>query len=278
MNKTFPRVGWIQGEWGSIDKLSIPLSDRGLNLGDGIFETILILNGQPQLLNNHLRRWRHSAHRLRMLEPPNENFLMTLISEGISRAKLKGSNGSIRINWSRGDTLRRGIDIDRDISPQSKNYRFWLEINPGGPFFEEISVNISELETRNTKSQISQCKTFGYSQSILAKDEAKLKGFDDALLLNNKGSICCGSSANLIIKRKNQWLTPNLQSGCLPGIMRQQGIKLGMFKEAEIEASIDDDDEWILINSLSCKAIKKINDKKIKTIENIKKLWFNLLE
>ena len=38
-------IGWIDGTWGSTEKLSIPICDRGLTLGDGLFETILIYKG-----------------------------------------------------------------------------------------------------------------------------------------------------------------------------------------------------------------------------------------
>ena len=48
-------VAWIDGHWGHPDILNLPLSDRGLQLADGLFETILILEGQPILLEEHLK-------------------------------------------------------------------------------------------------------------------------------------------------------------------------------------------------------------------------------
>ena len=49
-------IAWIDGCWGPNDQLKIPLSDRGLQLADGLFETILIDAGEPQLLAPHLAR------------------------------------------------------------------------------------------------------------------------------------------------------------------------------------------------------------------------------
>ena len=43
------KLGWINGHWGIFKDLKVPINDRGLKFADGIFETILILNGIPQL-------------------------------------------------------------------------------------------------------------------------------------------------------------------------------------------------------------------------------------
>ena len=108
-------------------------------------------------------------------------------------------------------------------------------------------------------------------------DSSNLAGFDDAILLSSNGEISCGTTANLIIKRDNQWLTPRLESGCLPGIMREQGIKKGLFKEEEILSELNPNDEWLLINSLSCHSIKSINKLQMKEYLNSEKLWKSLL-
>ena len=60
------KLGWINGHWGIFKDLKVPINDRGLNFADGIFETIFILNGVPQLLNEHLNRWEKSASILEM--------------------------------------------------------------------------------------------------------------------------------------------------------------------------------------------------------------------
>ena len=151
-------------------------------------------------------------------------------------------------------------------------------MNSYQPNFKSISTIISQTERRNSLSHLSYCKTFSYNQGIQARLEAKNAGFDDALLLNIQGEICCATTANIIIKRKNNWLTPPSNSGCLPGIMRQRGIDLNVIKEKFIETTPVDDDEWFLINSLSCRPINQINNKKLKLKTNPKDFWLKLLE
>jgi len=267
------KLGWISGHWGIFKDLKVPINDRGLNFADGIFETILILNGVPQLLDEHLNRWEKSANILEMNPPPSKEWLISLVEDGINRAQLNNINGVIRINWSRGESEQRGIDISK-----TSFHSFWLEIDSYQPDFESISTMISQTERRNSFSRLSSCKTFSYNQGIQARLEAKNAGFNDALLLNSQGEICCATTANILVKRENNWLTPPSNSGCLPGIMRQRGIDLNIIKETLIEATPRDNDEWFLINSLSCHPIQKINTKRLKITTNPKDFWLTLLK
>ncbi len=266
------KLGWINGRWESCKKLKIPINDRGLNFADGIFETILIFNGAPQLVNEHLSRWEKSANLLGMNPPPSKEWVMALISDGINQSHLHKKNGAIRLNWSRGDAMTRGIDVSN-----TNSHRFWVEITDYQPNFESISTLISLTERRNPFSRVSKCKTFSYNQSIQARLEAKKAGYHDALLLNSAGDMCCGTTANIVVKRNNHWLTPHVNSGCLPGVMRQRGIDLKIIKEAVIKASPQSGDEWFLINSLSCRPIQNIDAKKLHVSTNPKEFWLELL-
>lgn len=96
-------VAWMDGCWGEPQQLTLPLSDRGLLLADGLFETVLVLDGQPQLLEAHLERWQRSAMLLAMAAPPDIDALQPLINEAINRAGLAAGSGALRLNWSRGD-------------------------------------------------------------------------------------------------------------------------------------------------------------------------------
>ncbi len=124
---------------------------------------------------------------------------------------------------------------------------------------------------------MSQYKTFNYLQSIQARQESNLSGYDDAILLSTTGEVCCGATSNLIIHRKEEWLTPRIESGCLPGIMRQQGLNHGLLKEAKISLEPQPDDHWILINSLSCHSITKLDHIFLKEYEKTEMLWKSLL-
>ncbi len=276
-NNYMQSIGWLNGQWGNSEDLTFPLTDRSLKLSDGIFETILILNGKPQLLNAHLKRWYETASALYMATPPKEEWLNKLIYEGIQKLNLNKGNGALRLNWSRGNNCYRGITVIPEQA-QEKHHYFWLEISKYSPNFNEISVCINQQERRNAYSLLSKYKTFSYTQSIQVRLEANKKGFDDALLLSTNGDICCGSTSNLIVLRNNEFITPPLTTGCLAGIMRSQGIKKKIFNEEKISMKPQKKDQWFLINSLSCHPIKRINETTLSVKKDSTQIWYSLLE
>tara|TARA_Y100001968_G_scaffold219364_1_gene202124 strand:- start:10325 stop:11158 length:834 start_codon:yes stop_codon:yes gene_type:complete len=268
-------IGWINGHWARLEALSIPMKDCGLKYGDGIFETILISKGKAKLLRAHLQRWEQGAIHLGMDEPPHEDWLRPLITKAVQLCSLESGYGALRLNWSRGDHTNLGL---RFASGQSitQSHLFWLELTSIKLCFDPISAIISCNEKRNPHSILNLYKTFEYGQAIQAQREAINSGVDQALLENNRGELCCGTTSNIIIRRNNTLLTPELKSGCLPGIMRGQGIKSGLIKEASLTSSPIEGDEWLLINSLGCKPIYKLNNSYLKSFTNPQELWLSL--
>tara|TARA_Y100001970_G_scaffold294351_1_gene451271 strand:- start:13458 stop:14276 length:819 start_codon:yes stop_codon:yes gene_type:complete len=267
-------ISWKDNKWSTSQSLSISLKDRGLRFGDGVFETILIKNQEPYLLERHLERWKQSAKILAMDNPPNQTFLIPIIAESIKRILNQYSYGALRLNWSRGSTINRNISIHNNL--KSFNHQFWLELYEIRPNLEPISVLISKTEKRNADSKLCKCKSFGYLQSIQVRNEANKNNFDDGLLLSTTGELCCGTTSNIIIKRNNQFLTPREESGCLPGIMREQGIRKGLLKEAKINPIPKENDKWLLINSLGCQSIKKVGNYQLNEYKLVKEFWENL--
>tara|TARA_Y100000589_G_scaffold271461_1_gene264129 strand:+ start:1778 stop:2605 length:828 start_codon:yes stop_codon:yes gene_type:complete len=253
-------IGWKNHKWEEISRLEILISDRGLKFGDGLFETILIRNNKPILIDQHLKRFEKNLKILNFNIPINYNFLYTIIYEGIDKLKLnKKDYGCIRINYSRGINTNRSIQIQQ-VNTDFNINNLWIEFNHIEVNMASLSVHISETEKRNQFSLISQCKTFNYMQSIQAFIEAKNKNFDDSLLLNTSDELCCGTTFNILLKRDNQWFTPRKESGCLAGIMINKLLDLNLIKEAYLKPNFKKDDILIAINSLSCRQIKRVNN------------------
>jgi|TARA_B100002051_G_scaffold93423_1_gene89296 branched-chain amino acid aminotransferase len=265
-------IAWLDGQWGAPHELSLPLNDRGLQLADGLFETVLLQGGEPQLLEQHLERWATSANLLGMAPPPERSHLQPLIEEATQRCGLQRSSAVLRLNWSRGASERRGIDV-----PQAAQHRFWMTLEAGEPTFSAVTAIICQQERRNADSLISRCKTFAYGQAVLARREANQRGCEDALLLNTRGQLCSGTVANLMVRRNGNWLTPPLSSGCLPGVMRGRALTLGLVQEAELESDLRPDDEAALINSLSCRPLIALNGLP-RSLTDTERFWRNLLE
>lgn len=306
-------IAWIDGHWGSPTALGVPIQDRGLRLADGLFETVLVQAGRPLLLEAHLQRWRASAALLAMAEPPRATLLEPLIREAIERVGLSEDHnryGVLRLNWSRGNGVGRGIDLpvpsqpgDGEVAADGvgdHGHRFWLQLHPFMPSFGPQSAHISRHERRNSSSQLSHCKTFAYGQAIQARREAHEAGADEALLLSSTGDLCCGAVANLLVRSGGRWLTPPLSSGCLPGVMRGRALELGMAEEAELrwdgqlllacppahgssrgntghEQAVRG--PWVLLNSLGCRPLSAVDGQHLPGLsaDDAERFWRQLL-
>jgi 4-amino-4-deoxychorismate lyase len=266
-------IAWIDGRWGTAAELAIPLDDRGVLLADGLFETVLVLNGQPQLLAAHLQRWQSSAALLAMAAPPDASSLEPLIQEAVQRAGLERGGAALRLNWSRGSGPGRGIDLPE----RAGEHRFWLQLSPHTPGFAAVTAVVSRHERRNSHSRLSRCKTFAYGQAIQARREAQQTGADEALLISSNGELCCGTTANLLVRRAGTWLTPPLSSGCLPGVMRGRLLEQGLAREASLAARPEPGDQWLLINSLSCRPLRSVNGVELELHQGAEALWWSLL-
>jgi branched-subunit amino acid aminotransferase/4-amino-4-deoxychorismate lyase len=69
-------------------------------------------------------------------------------------------------------------------------------------------------------------KSANYLNNLLSRKEARAAGADEALLLNERGSLCEGSTSNIFLVKGHTLITPNEECGCLPGITRQAVIEL----------------------------------------------------
>ena len=269
-------IAWFNEEWGQPAELALPLSDRGLQLADGLFETILIHHNRPCLFDAHLRRWERSCELLGMAPPPKRAWLEPLIQKAIHRLGLAQGEGALRLNWSRGDGNQRGIGLDHNAADPSR-HRFWMTLQTHTPTFGSVRTWISCHEYRQASSLMSRCKTFSYGQSIQVRREAEQRGAEDGLMLNTNGTLCCGSSANLVVQRHGEWLTPPISDGCLPGVMRGEALKQGLLKEQSLSAEPQPGDQWLLINSLGCRTISQVNGEPLTNRGNGETLWRSLL-
>ncbi len=252
-----PAVAWIgrpggPGQWGAPDHLSLPLDDRGLSLADGLFETVLVAEGRPRLLAEHLRRWQDGASLLGLPEPPAAADLEPLIAEAMRQGEIPW--GALRLNWSRGGG-GRGIDLPAPPS-EPLSPRFWLQLTAWRPTFAPVRVRISPTERRHPTNVASRCKTFAYGWAVRARQQARALGADDALIRNTAGELCCATTANLMLRRQGHWLTPPASSGCLPGVMRGRALALGLIQEAPlVPEDLEKAEAGLLLNSLDCRPL-----------------------
>lgn len=191
------------------------IADRGLTLGDGLFETIAVFGGRPAALDAHLDRMVQAAAEIRL--PVDRDML------GAEVAALAGEGGDavIRLTVTRGGGAR-GLAIPEVSEP--------TVIATRAPFPHATLGAPIRLATvavrRNPTSFASRAKTLSYLDSVLAYDAARSAGADDALMLNVHGRAASTSMANLFALFGRTLVTPPISEGVLPGIMRRLVLEI----------------------------------------------------
>jgi branched-subunit amino acid aminotransferase/4-amino-4-deoxychorismate lyase len=202
--------------------MSVPFDDRGLLLGDGLFETILARDGELVLWEPHLARMTAGCAVLG-LPAPDADEALALCEAAV--AGLQGRRGAVRLTLTAGSG-GRGLDRPGAITP-----RLFATAAPAarpeGPA-QLVTVSVR----RNEGSPVSRLKTLSYLDNVLARREA---GPAEALMLNSRGEIACAAVANLFWVAEGRLETPALDCGVLDGIMR--GQVLAAAKALGVEAA-----------------------------------------
>ena len=275
-------IAWLgnpqgQGRWGPPDALALPISDRGLLLADGLFETVLVEGGEPRLLEPHHQRWCEGADLMGLPPPPDLKQVHQLAVQAVARSGI--ATGALRLNSSRGSG-GRGLDLP----PAGASGRFWLQLTACSPLFTPVRVVVSPTERRCASSLLSRVKTFAYGPAIQARRQARAAGADDALLESTAGGLCCGTAANLLLRLGERWLTPPLASGCLPGVMRGRLLAAGLAEETLLPLELLAGEgaagaAALLINSLGCRPIQACDGRPLAALDSAQAedLWRSLL-
>jgi len=198
--------------------VTVPTDDRGLTLGDGLFETLLVERGRLQFWDAHLARLLAGCVTLGIPDPSAAN-LLTAAGDALERAGLQDSRAVVRLTWTAGSG---GRGLDRPRAPAPRLFAAAFE----APVASSRGVSLATVAVRrNEGSAASRLKTLSYLDNVLARAEAARAGADEALMLNNRGELACAAAANLFWIEDRRLFTPVLECGVLDGIVRGAVIR-----------------------------------------------------
>lgn len=204
-----------------------PIS-QGFQFGYGVFETILLAKGVPCFADAHLQRLQKGCHRLglelRLDAEAICNQAMQLVEV------LNISEGRLKL------ICFRDADGDSTIMTLAPYHLEEAHRQKG------FSLAVSSIK-RNPYSPLCSLKSLNYAENILAKEEAKAQGYDEAFFLNIHDKLCEGAVSNIFWVRGNRIFTPEPDSGILEGITRSQIIEICRQLKIELEQGNYDLDE-----------------------------------
>lgn len=207
------------------DAPTIHAGNRGHLYGDGVFESIRLMNGVPINLENHIRRLLEGAKAIKIR--PATYFSTQFFEEKIIELCQKSEiteGGRCRISL---DRVTGGA-----YKPDSNEATFFIEVYPYETNNFELNSKGLEIDQyTDIKKQInflSNYKTKSGLIYVMAAINATERKLDDVLIANDRGGILESSSCNLFVVSNGVLYTPGLEEGCLAGTMRMQIINLAL--------------------------------------------------
>jgi len=227
--KSIPALCWNNGQLMPALEAQISVLDHGFLYGDGVFEGIRFRQKAMLHLSEHLQRLRESAQGI-LLQIPYSDAEIEQALEALLLA-YSGQDGYIRLIVTRG-MGPLGIDSSQCNSAAMLIIADQLSLVGDSARLAAslASVNIRRIPADCLDPRI---KSLNYLNHVLARQQARQAGADEALMLNLQGRVTEGSADNVFMVRNGTLLTPSVSEGLLAGITRKTLLELA--REAGIE-------------------------------------------
>lgn len=246
-------MDWLihNGKLVPTDTYQLQLNNRSFQYGDGVFETIRIMYGQPLWVGWHFDRL---SHGLRVLGIDNPWHLASFEKELqllVDACKLRqGGRLKVQVWRSAGGFYH----------PESSKAEWVMQLQalPNNTFqLNYKGLQLGDASRAKQTLCIPDIKTTNALQYVLAAQEAKAAGLDDVFLYHAEGALLESSNSNVFLLRDGVLRTPALDGGCLPGILRSvllhllpsmgYAVKEQLLSHADLQAA----EEVYLTNAVS---------------------------
>jgi branched-subunit amino acid aminotransferase/4-amino-4-deoxychorismate lyase len=204
---------------------TIAAGNRSYLYGDGLFESVRIMNGKPINIENHFNRLVFGAKALKMRIPTffTAQFFEDKVIELCSISSIdQGGKCRISIDRALGSTY----------VPETNEISYFIEIYPYESNFFELNSKGLEVDIYHDQKKqnnfLANYKTKNGLLYVMTAIKAKEKQLDDMLITNEKDIIIESSNSNIFIVSNGVLYTPGLEDGCLAGTMRMQIINIAI--------------------------------------------------
>jgi len=191
--------------------------DHGFLYGYGIFETMRSYDGNIFRLDRHLARLHHAAGTLGIAHKLTTFDLERACHDVLNANKLADARLRLTVTAGEGD-----ITPNPDTCSGITVFIVARKLVPQPPeSYQQGYKAILSSYRRNSHSPLSRLKSTSYMENVLARQEARTAGVDEAVLLNEKGFLAECSATNIFLISAQTMITPAVENGALPGITRE---------------------------------------------------------
>lgn len=194
-----------------VDQVRLSPGQAGLLNGWGLFTTVRIVEGEAFAFERHWRRIEKDAQRTRIPLPFESARVRVQLGELLRANKVLDGTARIYIIYN-----RTGFWTSDEKLPEVD-----LMIYSAGlpPYREPVRLGL-RAQGRHAASPLAGVKTTAWLNNVWHLQEAQKAGFDEVVLLNERGEVSECTAANIFLVRGGRVLTPPLTSGCLEGVTR----------------------------------------------------------
>jgi 4-amino-4-deoxychorismate lyase len=195
----------------------VPIDDRGLQYGDGLFETIAVRLGQPRLWPLHAERLLSGCERLGIVAPATDELRRLVDNAIFSTAEF--SAGVVKLIVTRGSG-QRGYRFSERARPRVIIGTFEKAVYPVDFWAGGIDIRICSLRLARQPA-LAGIKSLNRLEQVLARNEWQDASFAEGLMLDSKGNIICGTMSNVFFASPSGLITPAITDAGVCGVMRR---------------------------------------------------------
>ena len=211
-------IVFLNGKFVPEEQATVSVFDRAFLYGDGLFETMRVINGKPFRWWDHMERLRKGGDFLGIKIPFGCKSLEKFAAELIAQNKM--TDALMRL------TVSRGVG-PRGYSPKGADKPTLVMTLHPAPVATSARWKLVTASLRLPAGDaLAQFKTANKLAQVLARAEADAAGADEALLTNTDGHLVEGASSNLFWIEGKTVCTPPLTDGLLAGVTRAVTIEI----------------------------------------------------
>ena len=255
-------VGYYNGAIGPLSEMSVPMNDRAVYFGDGVYELALARNGKIFGLKEHLERFFSSLKLMDINFRMNAAELTGELIKVLSIAEPDPEYTEQGVYWQ----VSRGTDTRDHTYPGSSVIpNLMITVRPKS--MHDIQQRIRLLIIEDTRFMHCNIKTLNLIPNVLARQAAVSRGCDEAVFHRGDVVTECAAS-NISILRKGTLRTAPLGPFILPGVTRKQLIErcrelsVPVDETAfSLEEMMEADEVIVTSTSRMCTGVSMIDDK-----------------
>ncbi len=214
---------YLNGSYLPPSEARLPVADRGLAYGDGVFTTMKVSGGAPLFLDKHLKRLGRDAAAIRLAAPVTEVEAACL---GLIW-RLAMEEGVLKTVLTRG-TGPRGLSTKSVAEPS---------VVVSASALPEPRSTLRAISVPDERGPLAAHKTLNYLPNILALGLAEEAGCEEAVFVRD-GLLLEATVSNLVGEVEGRLLTPPLEGRVLGGIAREVLLEEGAVGEGDLPADV----------------------------------------